>query len=364
MNTHSYDNDLNYQAVELLKKFIQAPSFSKQEDRTAEIINEFFTSKDIEVQQINNNVMVHNQDFTDSKPTILLNSHHDTVKPNTDYTNNPFEPIIEDDKLYGLGSNDAGGCLVALMMTFLHFYSQPNLPYNLILAASAEEEISGELGVASILEEIPLIEFGIVGEPTEMKMAIAEKGLMVLDCEAKGKSGHAARSEGKNAIYEAMEDINWFKNHHFPNESESLGPIKMSVTMIDAGTQHNVIPSSCKFTVDVRTTDAYTNQETLDIIKKSVKSSVNARSTRLNPSGIEKSNPFYQAADSLGINTFGSPTLSDQALMNFPTVKIGPGKSERSHMADEFIYLEEIEMGISGYISLLERLFEIKQLKS
>ena len=345
--------DYSSQAISLLKQLIETPSLSREEDASAAILEKFFNENGVATHRMGNNVWAKNLHFDDSKPTILLNSHHDTVKPNAGYTNDPFAAIEKDRKLYGLGSNDAGGCLVSLITTFLHFHSQEGLQYNLILAATAEEEISGKDGIESLLKVLPAIDVGIVGEPTLMDMAIAEKGLMVLDCLAKGQSGHAAREEGDNAIYKAIKDIEWFKNYQFPKVSEMLGPVKMSVTMIDAGSQHNVVPDECRFLVDVRSTDAYSNQETLDIIKANVSSEVTPRSTRLNPSGIEINHPIVKAGSSLGRKTYGSPTLSDQALMPFPTLKIGPGDSARSHTADEFIYVNEIEEGIGLYIKLL-----------
>ncbi len=345
--------DYSSQAISLLKQLIETPSLSREEDASAAILEKFFNENGVATHRMGNNVWAKNLHFDDSKPTILLNSHHDTVKPNAGYTNDPFAAIEKDRILYGLGSNDAGGCLVSLITTFLHFHSQEGLQYNLILAATAEEEISGKDGIESLLKVLPAIDFGIVGEPTLMDMAIAEKGLMVLDCLAKGQSGHAAREEGDNAIYKAIKDIEWFKNYQFPKVSEMLGPVKMSVTMIDAGSQHNVVPDECRFVVDVRTTDAYSNQETLDIIKANVSSEVTPRSTRLNPSGIDINHPIVKAGSSLGRKTYGSPTLSDQALMPFPTLKIGPGDSARSHTADEFIYVNEIEEGIGLYIKLL-----------
>lgn len=346
------------QAISLLKQLIKTPSLSREEDATALILAQFFKENGVDAQRIGNNVWAKNLHFDDSKPTILLNSHHDTVKPNAGYTNDPFEAIEKDGKLYGLGSNDAGGCLVSLIAAFLHFHKQEDLQYNLILAATAEEEISGKGGIESLLPSLLVIDFGIVGEPTLMEMAISEKGLMVLDCLAKGQSGHAARDEGDNAIYKAMADIDWFKNFQFPKQSDMLGPIKMSVTMIDAGSQHNVVPDECRFVVDVRTTDAYSNQETLDIINAHIASDVHARSTRLNPSGIGLDHPIVKAGLSLGRKTYGSPTLSDQALMPFPTLKIGPGDSARSHTADEFIYTSEIEEGIALYIKILQELLK------
>jgi acetylornithine deacetylase len=279
--------------------------------------------------------------------------------PNSGYTADPFDPMETDEKLFGLGSNDAGASLVSLIATFLHFYNS-EMPYNLVLAATAEEEISGLNGVSAILELLPDISMGIVGEPTQMKLASAEKGLMVLDCVSRGVAGHAAREEGENAIYNAVSDIEWFRNYQFEEESSLLGPVKMTVSMIEAGQQHNVVPDTCAFVVDVRTTDSYTNSETLDIIRLHVQCSVLPRSMRLNPSGLDPDSILLQTASTLGIETFGSPTLSDQALMSFPTCKMGPGSSARSHSADEFIYLHEIKEGIEGYIAFLETLFELQ----
>ncbi|MEM7296791.1 MAG: M20 family metallo-hydrolase [Bacteroidota bacterium] len=357
MNTQSYVDNYFEEAVALLSKLIETPSLSREEDNTAELIANFLEARNIPYHQDGNNIWTQNQDFDSSKPTILLNSHHDTVKANSGYTLDPFSANVEDGKLYGLGSNDAGGCLVSLIITFIHFYNEKSLPYNLILAATAEEENSGSGGVESILDKLKPIQFGIVGEPTEMKMAVAEKGLLVLDCYAKGVSGHAAREVGENAIYEAIRDINWINNYSFEKESEYLGSVKMTTTMIDAGVQHNVIPDQCHFVVDVRTTDAYSNQEVFEIIHQHLKSEVKPRSFRLNSSHLPEEMTIARVANDLGIEKFGSPTCSDQALMDFPSFKMGPGKSERSHTADEFIYLEEIEEGIVGYIQLLEVLF-------
>jgi acetylornithine deacetylase len=286
----------------------------------------------------------------------LLNSHHDTVKPNTGYTRDPLAATVEEDKLFGLGSNDAGGCLVSLIATFLYFYQQTELKYNFCLVASAEEEISGKNGVESVLDDIGPIDFAIVGEPTLLDLAIAEKGLMVLDCTALGTAGHAARNEGDNAIYKAIKDIEWFQNYTFERTSSTLGPIKMSVTVIQAGSQHNVVPATCNFVVDVRTTDAYSNEETLDIIKAHVKSEVTARSTRLKSSSIPETHPIVKAGILLGRKVYGSPTMSDQALIPVPSLKLGPGDSARSHMADEFIYIDEIRAGIDLYIAMLEKI--------
>lgn len=348
-------NQLYEDALDLLKQLISTPSLSKEEDKTAQILVGFLQAKDIRFNRSGNNIWARNQHFHESKLTILLNSHHDTVKPNSGYTKDPFQPIVEEGKLFGLGSNDAGGCLVSLISTFVHFYHQ-ELPFNLVLAATAEEENSGKGGVESILSEMGKLDYGIIGEPTEMHMAVAEKGLMVLDCKAKGVAGHAARDIGKNAIYEALQDIKWFRSFQYPKTSEYLGPIKMSVTQIQSGYQHNVIPDTCDFVVDVRTTDAYTNEEVLALVQEHVTCEVNARSTRLRPSHMPDASPIRKAGETLGIKVFGSPTTSDQAVIPIPTIKMGPGRSERSHTPDEFIYLKEIEDGIAGYIRLLEEL--------
>jgi acetylornithine deacetylase len=343
-------------AIGLLKKLIATPSFSKEEDNTAEIIENFLEAKGVNTYSYLNNIYARNKYFDDNKPTILLNSHHDTVRPNKGYTLDPFSPIEKDGKLYGLGSNDAGGCLVSLISTFLYYYNQPNLNYNLLIAASAEEEISGHNGVEILLPRLPKIDFGIVGEPTLLNMAIAEKGLLVLDCTAHGRAGHAAREEGDNAIYKAMKDMEWFRAYQYPKVSSLLGPMKMSVTIINAGSQHNVVPNECKFTVDVRVNELYTFEEVLGIIKENVQSDVQPRSSRLRSTSIPIEHPLIQAGVALGRTYYGSPTTSDKALMNFPTLKMGPGDSARSHSADEFIYIEEIGNGIEMYIKLLEKL--------
>ena len=346
---------LTADSIALLKQLIGIESYSKTEDKTADAIVVFLEHRGVKTHRLHNNVWAKNKYFDASKPTILLNSHHDTVKPNAQYTKNPFEPIVEDGKLYGLGSNDAGGALVSLMACFLHFYEQSDLCFNLIYAATAEEEISGQNGVEVLLPQLGRIDFGIVGEPTKMDLAIAEKGLLVIDCVAHGKSGHAAREEGENAIYKALKDIEWFRTYQFPKVSETLGPIKMSVTLIQAGTQHNVVPDSCTFTVDIRTTDKYGTQEVLEVIQQNISSVIQPRSTRLNPSAIDKNHPMVQAGLQLNRAIYGSPTTSDQALMAFDTVKMGPGDSARSHTADEFIYLKEIEEGIELYIQLVKK---------
>jgi acetylornithine deacetylase len=290
-------------------------------------------------------------------PSLLLNSHHDTVKPNSGYTRNPFEAAIEDDKLFGLGSNDAGGALVALAAVFLNYYEQENLPLNIIYAATAEEEISGKGGIESVINDLGIIELAIVGEPTTMQMAVAERGLLVLDCTAKGKAGHAARNEGVNAIYEAMKDIEWFRNYRFEKISEWLGAVSMNVTMINAGTAHNQVPAECMFTVDIRLNDCYTHEQVLQTIRQHVSCEVKERSTRIRPSHIDAQHPMVQVARAKNISLYGSPTTSDMALMPFASVKIGPGDSARSHSADEFVYLHEIENGIAVYHSLISDYF-------
>lgn len=350
------NNKLCGDSVDLLKRLIAIESFSKQEEFTADVIHAFFTERDIPAKRKLNNVWAFNKQYNPELPTILLNSHHDTVKPNKGWTKDPFLPLIEDGKLFGLGSNDAGGCLVSLIATFLHFYDQPDLKYNLVIAATAEEEISGLNGLELILPELGKIEFAIVGEPTQMHLAIAEKGLMVLDCVASGKSGHAAREEGDNAIYRAMKDIEWIQSYQFPKISEHFGPVKMSVTIIKAGTQHNVVPDRCEFTMDVRVTDVYRNEEVLEIIQRHLYSEVNPRSVRLKPSSIDKNHPVVQAGISLGRQTYVSPTTSDQALLDVPSLKIGPGDSARSHTANEYVYLTEIEEGIDLYIKMLSKI--------
>ncbi|HXB42238.1 MAG TPA: M20 family metallo-hydrolase [Bacteroidia bacterium] len=354
--TEEINSVLKIEVIDLLKQLIAIPSFSREENKTADLLESFLNGKGIVTNRKVNNIWSVNKHFNSALPTILLNSHHDTVKPDSAYTKNPFNPDITDGKLFGLGSNDAGGALVSLLATFLHYYENKKLKYNLIFCAGAEEEISGANGTASVLTELPEINFAIVAEPTQMNLAIAEKGLVVLDCISYGKSGHAAREEGENAIYKAIKDIEWFKSFSFPKISETLGPVKMNVTVIKAGSQHNVIPANCEFTVDVRTTDSYTNEKVLEIIKQNVSCEVKVRSLRLQPSSIPANHSFVQAGIKHGRKTYGSPTLSDQALMPWPSVKIGPGDSARSHSADEFIYINEIEEGIELYIKLLNEI--------
>jgi acetylornithine deacetylase/succinyl-diaminopimelate desuccinylase-like protein len=322
------------------------------------VLQGFFKQQEIPPERKGNNVWARNRYFNSEAPTILLNSHHDTVRPNTAYTRDPFEPEIIDGKLFGLGSNDAGGALVCLLAAFLHFYEQKNLKCNLVVAATAEEEISGSEGIESIWDLLPAIDFAIVGEPTLCQMAIAEKGLMVLDCTVRGKAGHAAREEGINSIYEAIKDIEWLRTYKFPKVSPSLGEVKMTTTVIQAGKQHNVVPAECQYTVDVRVTDQYSLEEVLETIRKNVKASVIPRSLRMRPSGIPDDHVLVGAARKLGIPLYGSPTTSDQALIPVPSVKIGPGDSARSHTADEFIYVEEIVKGIDTYIALLSEVMQ------
>jgi acetylornithine deacetylase len=345
---------LQKDSLELLKDLISIQSFSKEEDKTADLIGQFLQERQIKINRKLNNIWAYNKHYDVSKPTVLLNSHHDTVKPNSGYMRNPYEPAIEDGKLYGLGSNDAGGCLVSLIATFLYFYDQEGLSYNICLAATAEEEISGHNGLECVIPDLGELEFAIVGEPTEMNLAIAERGLLVLDCTVTGKAGHAAREEGDNAIYKALKDIDWFRNYRFSKVSEVFGPLKMSVTIINAGSQHNVVPATCTFTVDVRVTDAYSNEEVLKIIRTNVDCEVKPRSVRLKPSSIDKAHPLVQSGIAMGRTTYGSPTTSDQALLSIPSVKVGPGDSARSHMADEYVFVGEIAEGIELYINMLK----------
>jgi len=351
----SVTTTLSGEAVSLLKQLIAIPSFSRDEEGTADLLEQFLIGKGVKIHRKLNNIWAFNKYFDASRPTILLNSHHDTVKPNPGYTRDPFEASVEDGKLFGLGSNDAGGCLVSLIAVFLYFYKQADLSYNFCMATTAEEEISGVNGLELIIPELGPLDFAIVGEPTGMHLAIGERGLMVLDCVAHGKAGHAAREEGENAIYSAIRDIEWFRSYKLPLESALFGPVKMSVTIISAGSQHNVVPAECKFTVDVRVTDVYRNEEVLEIIRQHVKCSITPRSVRLKSSKIGEDHPIVQAGIALGRTTYGSPTTSDQALLDIPSLKIGPGDSARSHTADEFVYVDEINEGIELYIKMLER---------
>jgi acetylornithine deacetylase len=347
---------LKREAIELLRELIKLPSFSKDEWQTASEITKYLAAQGLQVTRVGNNVLALNKHFDGSKPTLLLNSHHDTVKPNSNYTRDPFSPDIEDGKLYGLGSNDAGGCLMALMATFLHFYEQENLKYNLAYAATAEEEISGSGGIENALQFLPKIDCAIVGEPTQMQMAVAERGLVVLDCVAHGKAGHAARNEGDNAIYKALQDIAWLSSYQFEKASPLLGPVKMSVTSIETENKaHNVVPARCKFIVDVRVNELYTLEEIVSAIQAHVQSEVKPRSLRMKSSAISLEHPLVKAGLALGRTYYGSPTTSDKALMPFPALKMGPGDSARSHTADEFIFVDEIKQGIDLYVQVLNQ---------
>lgn len=348
--------ELTIEAIDLIKKLIETPSFSSQEDKTAGHIEDWLQKKAIPSKRTKNNVWAINKYFNENKPTLLLNSHHDTVKPNNGYTNDPFSAIVEDGKLYGLGSNDAGGCLVSLMATFVYFYERPNLKYNLVFVASAEEESSGDHGLNSMLTQIPNIDVAIVGEPTLMNLAVAEKGLVVFDATVKGTSSHAAHPNGDNPIYKIGEVLKWFENFHFEKQSKVLGAVKMTVTQIKAGKHHNAIPAEVEMVIDVRVNDQYTNQEIADIlILSSPCTTIKPRSLRLNSSSIPVDHELVRAGIKLGRETYGSPTLSDQAVLTCPSLKLGPGDSTRSHSANEFIFLHEIEEGIQIYIDLLNK---------
>jgi len=345
---------IHEETLQLLQQLIEIPSLSQNEEETAKLIAAYFKDKEIPYHQKYHNVWAQNKNFNPSLPTLLLNSHHDTVKPNAGYTKNPFTAEISDGKLYGLGSNDAGGCLVSMMAAFTHFYYEP-LPFNLILAATAEEEISGKSGIAAILQDLPEIELAIVGEPTLLQLAVAEKGLMVIDATVKGVSGHAAREEGENAIYKALDDLLVLKDFRFKKESEFLGKSKATVTVINAGLQHNVIPAICTYCIDVRVTDAYTLEEALEELRGNLNAELFPRSMRLNSSTMDPNHRIMQVAKKMNLIQYGSPTLSDQALIPYPSVKIGPGDSARSHSSDEFIYVEEVYKGIDFYIDLIQQ---------
>ena len=342
--------------IQLLKDLITAPSFSSEEENTAILIENYLTHNQVGFNRIDNNIWASNKYFDKTKPNILLNSHHDTVQPNKAYTLDPFKPIVKNEAIYGLGSNDAGGSVISLLATFVHFYNQRNLKYNIIIAITAEEEDSGPKGLNSLISKLPAIDFAIVGEPTNMNLAVAEKGLLVLDVITEGKSGHAAHTNTINPIYKAITDINWFKNYKFPLMSDFLGDVKMSVTQINAGIQHNVVPAKCSFVVDVRVNEKYSNLEVLDIIKENVQSKVVERSTNLNSSSIDKNHPFVKIGVNLGRKIYGSPTLSDQSVLSCQSVKLGPGDSTRSHQADEYILISEIKEGIDLYIDMLTQL--------
>lgn len=341
--------------VNLLKELIRIPSFSGKEDQTANCISSFLQQKGVTTHRYLNNVWSINNNYHPNLPTLLINSHHDTVQPNKGYTNNPFESFEEEGKLFGLGSNDAGGCLVSLLASFLHFYELP-LKYNLVFLASAEEENSGPNGIKAVLKKLPEIDFALVGEPTSLEMAIGEKGLLVIDAIAKGTPGHAAHQKENQAILNALEDIKWLQNLQLEKISPVLGPTKTTVTQINAGKQHNIVPAECSFVIDVRVNEFYTNEEVFSILNQNMKSELKARSFNLQSSGISKDHPLVKAGKAIGLNTFGSGTLSDQAHLSCPSLKLGPGDTKRSHMANEYIYLEEIQDGINTYNQLLTKL--------
>ncbi len=344
-------------ALDLLQQLIRIPSFSREEAGTAGLLAQWLEQRGIKTSRAGNNVYAQNLHFDAAKPTLLLNSHHDTVKPASGYTTDPFGALITEGKLYGLVSNDAGASVVCLTATFRHFYTRPDLPFNLILALTAEEEISGFEGIAALLPLLGPIACAIVGEPTQMQMAVAERGLMVLDVSAKGQSGHAARNEGINAIYEALTAIDWFRHYRFPKVSDLLGPVSMQVTSIHTENKaHNVVPDTCSFVVDLRINECYTHEAVLATVQQHLSCSVTPRSMRLRSSVISADHPLVQAGTALGLQSYGSPTLSDKALMPFPALKMGPGDSARSHTADEYIYLEEIASGIKQYITLIGQL--------
>ena len=349
---------LTQEAIALLKALIETPSFSSEEDKTALLIENWFNQNSIPFERENNNIWAFNKNFDKAKPTLLLNSHHDTVKPNQGYTKNPFEAIVGDGKLFGLGSNDAGGALVSLMATFTHFYAVENLPYNLVMVASAEEENSGQNGLNSVLKHLPELDCAIVGEPTLMQLAVAEKGLLVLDVIVKGTASHAAHNNPDNPIYKAMAVIEWFKTYQFEKISDVLGPVKITVTQISAGKQHNVVPAECHLVIDIRVNDCYNNTEILETVRAKVNAEVTPRSMQLNASSIPVSHRLVQAGIALGRTTYGSPTLSDQSVLSCKSLKLGPGETLRSHSADEFIYVTEIEEGIQLYIKTLTDFFK------
>ena len=349
-------DEIYYKAVDLLKEMISTPSVSHDEAAAADIVTRFLDDEGFDVKRFGNNICVEAGERDASLPTLLLNSHIDTVRAVEGWVRDPFTPVEEEGRLYGLGSNDAGASVVSLIAAFI-MLSKSRQPYNLVLLLSCEEEISGKGGLSSVTDKIGKIDFAVVGEPTGMRPAIAEKGLMVLDGEVYGEAGHAARNEGVNAIYKAMEVVDTLRTLRFGKESPMLGPVKISVTQINAGTQHNVVPDLCSLVVDVRTTDAYSNVETLELIRAAVpQCKLTPRSTRLNPSGVSVAHPLVRRAQMLGLEPFGSPTLSDQALMSWPSLKMGPGDSARSHTADEYICLDEIRQAIEYYIRLLDGL--------
>lgn len=346
------------QALELLRRLIATPSHTRDEGATADLLCAFFEERGIAVERLHNNIIVRSKGYQAGRKTLLLNSHHDTVRPAASYTRNPYAPTLEEGVLYGLGANDAGASLVALIELFLAYYDRA-LPFNLQLLLSAEEECGGEHGIRACYDHLQDVEMAIVGEPTSMQAAIAEPGLVVLDCEAKGRSGHAARGEGVNALYIALDDIQQVRTFQFEHTSAILGPVRMTATMINCGTQHNVVPDSCRFVVDVRTTDAYTNEEVVELLRAALQSEVTPRSTRIRASVIDEQHPLVRAAVKAGAKPFISTTTSDRTLMPIPALKIGPGDSARSHTADEYVLVEEIEQGIATYVEIIENLAQL-----
>ncbi|WP_423129227.1 M20 family metallo-hydrolase [Gaoshiqia sp. Z1-71] len=342
--------------IQLLSRMIQTPSFSGEEEAVASLVRAFLSAKGLSFSTKANNTWLRNKSWQEGKPVVLLNSHIDTVKPVKNWTKDPFGAGRDGDRLFGLGSNDAGASLVTLLAVFVYFNEQHELPFNLIFAASAEEEVSGTNGMESLIGDLGPVDLAIVGEPTQMQMAVAEKGLMVLDCVAHGKAGHAARNEGENALYKAIDDIQILRNYQFENVSEMLGAVKLSVTQINAGYQHNVVPDNCTFVVDVRTNEFYSNQQAFEMIRGLISAEVKARSFKLNSSGIPLDHPLVQRGVKIGLSCYGSPTTSDQAVMPFLSIKIGPGDSARSHTADEYILISEMEQGFDIYKRLLENL--------
>ena len=352
MNISTLQSD----ALELLKNLIETQSFSEEEGHTASLLEDWMKSHDIEHHRESNNVWAKNKYFEESKPTLLLNSHHDTVKPNKGYTRDPFKAEVEDGKLFGLGSNDAGGCLVSLLATFTYFYNSRDLTYNIIFAGTAEEETNGKRGIAMMLPIMPAVDVAIVGEPTLMNLAVAEKGLVVFDAKVIGTPSHAAHPNDNNCIYKSAKALQWFEDFKFPEVSEVLGEVKLTVTQIKAGTQHNVVPADVDLVIDVRVNDCYSNEEVNDILQKRAPvDEIVPRSLRLNSSSIPMDHDLVKAGISLGMKTYGSPTLSDQAMLSCPSLKLGPGDSTRSHSANEFIFVKEVEEGIEKYIRLLEK---------
>ena len=349
-------DEIFYDVVDLLKALISTPSVSREEQAAADIIENFLKARGCTTQRCGNNVWTIAPGYSHERPTLLLNSHIDTVRPVNGWTRNPFSPDDDGERIYGLGSNDAGASGVSLLAAFRHFYDREEMKYNLCVAITAEEENSGSDGLECVLPELGPLDFAIVGEPTQMQLAIAERGLMVVDCTARGRSGHAAREEGDNAIYKAMQDIEWFRSYRFPKVSELFGAVKMTVTIISAGTQHNVVPAECRFVVDVRTTDAYTNEETVEIVRRHMRSEAVPRSTRIRASAVAPEHPLVGAAAALGVERFVSPTTSDMALMAFPSLKMGAGDSARSHTADEYVLRSEVEQGVEGYIRYIAEL--------